>query len=102
MTTLQEIIEEIKQELKNGSDIEDIADRSHEYVENYVPVYNNLIIKEWADMPGDYDNRGHAELGSYDEEIDIISLMQKDLYVYYTELFSEAMTDVEQELEESN
>jgi hypothetical protein len=98
MTTYDEIMEEIKQEIEQGQDLDSIKDRAYEYVDNYVPVYNNRIIEEWQEMPGDYDDRGAAELG-HREEITIIGLMTSDLYIYYTELVDLVLSDLEEELE---
>ena len=100
MSTLNDMINEIKRELTNGVELDEIRDNSGEWVDGYLPVYNNRIIEEWQNMPGDYDNRGAAELG-IPGEISIISLMQLDLYLYYNDLFNEALDDVENELEES-
>jgi hypothetical protein len=100
MTTLEEMIEEIKLELTKGVELEEIRDNSGEWVDNYVPVYNNRIIEEWQAMPSDYDDRGALELG-LGQEINIINLMSLDLYLYYSDLFSQALSDVESELEES-
>jgi predicted RNase H-like HicB family nuclease len=99
MTTYDEIMQEIKQEIEQGQTVEEIKDRSHELVDNYVPVYNNRIVEEWQAMPGDYDNRGGTELGYNYEEINIIKLMMLDLYIYYTDLVDLVITDLEQELE---
>jgi hypothetical protein len=99
MTTYSEIMQEIKQELTNGQELDDIRERSYELVDNYVPVYNNRIVEEWQNMPGDYDNRGSAELGHNCEELNIISLMSADLYIYYTELVGLVIDDLAQELE---
>jgi hypothetical protein len=93
MTTLNDMIEEIKQELSKGADIEEIRDNSGEWVEGYLPVYNNEIIEEWQKMPSDYDNRGVEELG-LPKEINIINLMNLDLYLYYGDIFSEALDGV--------
>jgi hypothetical protein len=98
--TLNEMIEEIKQELTKGVELDEIRDNSGEWVDNYLPVYNNRIIEEWQAMPSDYDDRGAIELG-LGQEINIINLMTLDLYLYYSDLFSQALSDVESELEES-
>ncbi len=98
--TINEMIEEIKLELTKGIELEEIRDNSGEWVDNYVPVYNNRIIEEWQSMPSDYDDRGAQELG-LGQEISIINLMTLDLYLYYSDLFSQALDDVENELEES-
>ena len=98
MSTISEMITEIKREISNGIELDEIRDNSGEWVDGYLPVYNNRIVEEWQIMPSDYDNRGYAELGG---EINIISLMSADLYLYYSDLFSEACNEVESDLEES-
>lgn len=99
-TTQKLMKDEIITELKNGGDLDDIKDRSGEMVDGYLPVYNDRIIKEWQDMPSEYDNRGSAELGHMGQDINIINLMTLDLYLYYTDLFNEVVEEIESELEE--
>jgi hypothetical protein len=99
MTTYNEIMEEIKQEIEQGQDLDSIKDRSYELVDNYVPVYNNRVIEEWTSMPSDYDNRGSAELGHNCEELNIINLMSADLYLYYQDLVNSVINDLQEELE---
>jgi hypothetical protein len=94
------MIEEIKSEIANGAELEELRDNSGEWVDGYLPVYNNRIVEEWQSMPSDYDNRGAAELGHLEQEINIINLMTLDLYLYYSDLWNEALNDVESELEE--
>ena len=88
--------EEILAELKRGEGLDSIKDRSGELVDSYVPVYNHEIIKEWQEMPGDYDDRGADELGA-DNSVGIVGRMSLDLYLYYSDLFSEAVAEVEAE-----
>jgi hypothetical protein len=97
MTSLEYIVEELRTAIANGEELEDIRDNSGEWVDGYLPVYNNQIVEEWQEMPGDYDNRGSAELGHLGHEINIINLMSLDLYVYYFDLFSEALAELEAE-----
>ena len=99
MTTYDEIMQEIKQELSNGQELAEIQERAYELVDNYVPVYNNRIVEEWQAMPSDYDNRGAQELGHNCQELNIINLMMSDLYIYYTELVGLVIDDLAQELE---
>lgn len=75
--------------------LEEIRDNSHEWIDGYLPIYNNTIMEEWQEMPGKYDNRGYAELGQ-GGEIDIIDLMSLDLYLYYTDLFYEVISEMEE------
>jgi len=99
MTTVEEMKKELLTALSNGEELDDIKDRSNEWIDGYLPIYNNRIVEEWQQMPSEYDNRGHAELGQ-GGEIDIINLMSLDLYLYYNDLFNEAVAKVEEELEE--
>ena len=100
MNTVERMVEEIRTELANGEELEDIKDRSGEFIDSYLPVYNNRIVEEWQAMPSEYDNRGNAELGA-GGEIDIINLMSLDLYLYYSDLFFEAVKEVEDILEQT-
>jgi len=98
VSTLNNMIEEIKREIANGAELEELRDNSGEWVDGYLPVYNNRIVEEWQSMPSEYDNRGYAELGG-GGEVNIINLMTLDLYLYYSDLWNEALSDVESELE---
>ena len=83
-----------------GETLEDIRDNSGEWIEGYLPVYNNKIVEEWQAMPSEYDNRGAVELGHLEQEINIINLMSLDLYLYYNDIFNEAVNELEEEEEE--
>lgn len=98
---INQMIEEIKTELGKGLEVQEIRDNSHEWIDGYLPIYNHEIIKEWQDMPGEYDDRGAAELGHMGE-VTIIGLMSLDLYLYYGDLFGEALEEVENQLEEAD
>ena len=98
MNTVERMVEEIRAELSQGEDLDTIKDRSGEFIDSWLPVYNNRIIEEWTLMPNDYTDRGSAELG-VGGEVNIINLMTLDLYLYYSDLFNEAVAEVEQALE---
>lgn len=98
MDTVKRMVEEIRLELSNGEDLDTIKDRSGEFIDSWLPIYNNKIVEEWQSMPSEYDNRGSAELGT-GQEINIINLMTLDLYLYYSDLFAEAVEEVEESLE---
>ena len=98
MNTVEQMVAEIRAEIANGEELEAITDRSGEFIDSYLPVYNNRIIEEWQSMPNEYDDRGYAELGQ-GGEINIINLMSLDLYFYYSDLFAEAVKEVEEALE---
>ena len=99
--TKQAMKEEFKTEIANGLDLDEIRDNSGEWVDGYLPVYYNQIVEEWQAMPSEYNNRGSAELGHLGQEIDIYNLMSLDLYLYYTDIFNEAITELEEEMEMS-
>lgn len=96
--TVERMVEEIRLELSRGEDLDTIKDRSGEFIDSWLPVYNNRIIEEWTLMPNDYTDRGSAELGM-GGEVNIINLMSLDLYLYYSDLFFEAVGEVEEALE---
>jgi hypothetical protein len=100
-----QVKEAMKSEFRNAikehdETLEDIRDNSGEWIEGYLPVYNNKIVEEWQAMPSEYDNRGAVELGHLEQEINIINLMSLDLYLYYNDIFNEAVTELEEEQEE--
>jgi hypothetical protein len=98
MNTVERMVEEIRLELSQGEELENIKDRSGEFVDSWLPIYNHKIIQEWTLMPNDYTDRGSAELGM-GGEVNIINLMSLDLYLYYSDLFNEAVQEVEEALE---
>ncbi len=102
--TQQQMKDELLNEINNnGADIDDIKDRSGEWIDGYLPVYYNRILEEWKDMPSEYNDRGAEELGA--GEGGIFNLMSLDLYIYYTDLFNEVVEEIEEELadkEEAN
>jgi hypothetical protein len=99
-TTQEQMKDEVLNEINNnGADLDDIKDRLGEWVDGYLPVYNHQIIKEWMDMDSDYTDRGADELGASSED-GIIRRMTLDLYLFYTDQFSEVLDEVEEELKE--
>ena len=98
MNTVEQMVAEIRAEIANGEELEAITDRSGEFIDSYLPVYYNRIIDEWKEMPSEYNDRGSAELGM-GGEVNIYNLMTLDLYLYYSDLFAEAVKEVEEALE---
>jgi len=99
MDTVKSMEQEIRTAITNGETLQEIEEQSGEWVEGFLPVYKNKIIEEWQKMPGEYDDRGSKELG-YSRELDIIELMGLDLFLYYSDLWQEALTNVAHEIEE--
>ena len=91
--------EEFKTEMEKGYvTLDEIRDNSGEWIEGYMPVYYNKIVEEWQAMPSEYNDRGSAELGHMGETT-IYGLMGLDLYLYYTDIFNEAIAELEEEME---
>jgi hypothetical protein len=89
--------EEFTLEIENGNTtLEDIRDNSGEWIDGYLPVYYNRIVEEWQKMPSSYNDRGRAELGA-NEDSTIYDLMSLDLYLYYSDIFEQVITELEQE-----
>jgi hypothetical protein len=100
-----QVKEAMKEEFRNAikehdETLEDIRDNSGEWIDGYLPIYNNKIVEEWQAMPSEYDNRGAVELGHLEQEINIINLMSLDLYLYYNDIFNKAVNELEEEEEE--
>ena len=95
-TTQENMKEEIVQEIGKGVRLDYIRDTAGEWVDGYLPVYNNRIIEEWQNMPSEYDNRGAEELGAQQGH-DIVNLMSLDLYLYYSDLFNAVLDEIEED-----
>lgn len=98
MNTVASMKEEILSRIANGEDFNDIKDNRHEMIDSWLPIYNNDIIREWTEMPSEYDNRGIAE-GWQPADLGIVGLMSLDLYFWYSDLADEAIAEVEADLE---
>lgn len=97
--TKQAMKEEFTQAINQaGETLEGIRDNSGEWIDGYLPVYYNKIVEEWQAMPSEFNDRGRLELGA-DSEATIYNLMSLDLYVYYSDIFNEAMAELEEEME---
>jgi hypothetical protein len=95
----EQMKDEFKTEISKGYiTLEEIQDNSGEWVDGYLPVYYNQIVEEWQKMPSEYNDRGAQELGQTGSET-IYELMSLDLYLYYTDIFNEAIAELEEEME---
>ena len=95
----QQMKDEFKTEIEKGYiTLEEIQDNSGEWIDGYLPVYYNELVEVWQAMPSEYNDRGVIELGQTGSET-IYNLMSLDLYIYYTDIFNEAIAELEEELE---
>ena len=80
----------------------DTLRRDDEYsaslADSLVPVYYNEILKDWAEMPSEF-NDSHQEVGHADE-FAVFDLMRQDLFFYYEHQIITALRLVRDELGE--
>lgn len=83
------------EDLKESAYPEDLL---NELADSACPVYYNQIMKDWAEMPSEF-NDSWQEIGA-GENATIFSLMSMDLFLYYrnqySEIYAEIMHDEEQ------
>jgi hypothetical protein len=93
LSTAQDIIELIKNDYEDKT-LSELQDLDGEIIDNLLPIYYSEIIKEWQEMPSQYDGQGVAEFG-LPAEPTVYNLMTGDLYAYYSATFYEALTELE-------
>jgi len=77
-------------------------DRLAEMADGFVPIYYGEIIKDWAEMPHEYnDNWKQQYSETIPEEIGITALMATDLYEYYHATTSEIYQELKKEKEDN-
>jgi len=81
--TYEEIKKEIQSQLQEIQEHNYPEDYLSELADGFLPIYNNEVIRDWTEMPNEYDDKW-KELGMTGEDT-IISLMRIDLYFYYLE-----------------
>lgn len=99
--------EEIKKDLaENWAEFteENADDRIIEYADGYCPIYNNEVIKEWAEMPSEFDDSWKDQIGCDWGVNDrgITSLMSIDLFTYYCHTTRRAYNELKEEAEKND
>lgn len=90
----QDIYDHLDQ-LKESAYPEDLIT---ELADSAVPVYNHLIIRDWQEMPSEF-NDSWQEHGVSNED-GIIRLMSADLFFYYLDQYNRIYTEIMQDEEE--
>ena len=94
---------DIKQELLDEWD--QLADNPYatdlvnEFAESAIPIYYSEIIKDWQEMPHEYNDTWCAEHYSGNT---IYSLMTYDLAVYYNNQYHTIYNELCEEMETTN
>jgi len=91
---------DIKEQLKDSweqlADNPYATDLVNEFAESALPVYYSEIIKDWQEMPHEYDDQWAAE--GYEAK-SIYSLMTYDLALYYSNQYYRAYNELCEEME---
>jgi hypothetical protein len=92
---IKEAIEEEWEELTESSYPED---RLMELAESFVPIYYGDIIKDWSEMPSEYDDNWKEQYGGViPEQVGITALMTTDLYEYYRDTTTDIYHQIKKE-----
>ena len=70
-------------------------DATHEYADSACPIYYGEIISTWAELPEEYSNKFHELTTELPDRIE--TLMNTDIYLYYSMLYSSAIADLIEE-----
>jgi hypothetical protein len=95
LSTYNQIKEEVRQNWSDFIDAKYPEDTVGEYADSAVPVYNNKVLEQWAELP--YDWRDHW-FGALEKDASIIDRMQYDLFNYYSSQFYQAFQELSEEL----
>ena len=92
----KEIKEELLLDIKNNNlDLDNYEERLYEYADSAVPAYHYEIIKEWQEMPAEYNDRAQDDFGT---EGGIFRLMSNDIYIYALDLYREVIEEIAEEI----
>lgn len=100
LTTLAEMKQEIKDNWEQFASLQYPYDLLNEFADSACPVYYSDIVKEWQEMPSEF-NDVWQEIG-VSENSTIYSLMTYDLYNYYSYLALTAYQELCEEMEPAN
>lgn len=92
--------QEIKKELSDHLDEMDQDDLNN-WADSFVPVYYNEILKDWAEMPSEF-NDSWQEYGPPSEDATIFSLMRADLFAYYLDQCQTALDELTKERDKAD
>lgn len=85
------------EQLANSANYEDLI---NELAESACPVYYSEIMKDWQEMPNEYNDRWKENGIEATEETTIFSLMSWDLYFYYESQYNQVFTEIQEEKQE--
>jgi len=78
------------------------SDLINELAESACPVYYSDIIKDWQEMPSEYNDSWQENGIPTTGETTIFSLMSWDLYFYYERQYQTIFSEIKMDKEEAN
>lgn len=97
LTTFTEMKQELRDNWENFADSAYPHDLLNEFADSACPVYYGQIIAEWQEMPSEFTD-SWQDLGT-DGSASITTLMQMDLFNYYSHLALTAYQELCDEME---
>lgn len=99
--TYEEIKREIEQNWEQFQEARYPQDLLDEFADSAIPVYNHELIRDWQEMPSQFDNswQEYGLPSTKVEEITIYGLMRIDLYNYYRDEFERAYREIYKNIE---
>ncbi len=98
LTTFAEMKQEILDNWEQFESNQYPEDLLSEFADSACPIYNGDIIKEWQEMPSEFDD-SWRDYGDTIEGATITKLMQMDLFNYYHHLARNAYNELADEME---
>jgi hypothetical protein len=83
------------------ADMSSPEDLVTELAESACPIYYSDIMKDWQEMPSEYNDSWKENGIPTTEETTIFGLMGWDLYFYYESQYMVAYTEIKEEKEEA-
>jgi hypothetical protein len=84
------------------AEMADPNDLINELAESACPVYYSDIMKDWQEMPKEYNDSWQENGIPTTEKTTIFSLMSWDLYFYYESQYHTIFSEIKMDKEEAN
>ncbi len=99
LLTLADAKTELKADWHRFADNQYPQDTLTEYADSACPIYTADTIREWSEMPPEFDDAWQDYTDNSDNSKGIADLMRLDLYNYYSHLYNLAYAELADEME---
>ena len=100
LTSYSDIKQELKDNWEQLADNPYATDLVNEFVDSAIPIYYGEIIRAWQEMPSEFAD-SWQDLGT-DGSATITTLMQIDLFNYYSDRYHTIYQELCEEMETTN